>query len=133
VPATTTTTLACSLGAFTISTAITGKTYLHNGSGKMTENVVLNLAINGSCLAGVTVNSVLHGTVTADPDSPPYPLSGPAGGGQWSYTIGSDGQSGWSVGTHDMTVYLAGRATAVSHGLLICAATGSPSNLATTC
>jgi Tfp pilus assembly protein PilV len=132
VPATTTTTLPCSLGAFTITTSVTGKTYLHNGNGNMTENVVLNLAITGSCFLSVTVNSVLHGTMASDPGSP-YSLSGPSGGGQWSYTIPSSGQAGWSVGTHDLTVLIGGSATSVTHGLLVCAYTKNPSALSTTC
>ncbi len=130
---TTSTTLACNLGAFTITTSSTGKTYLDK-SGNMTENVVLNLAVNGGCLWAATVVSVLHGTATSDPGAP-YALTGPPAGGQWSATIGSLGQANWSVGTHDMTVLLAGRTTSISHGLLICAwkPPGQHSPLATVC
>jgi hypothetical protein len=133
VPTTTTTTLPCTFGAFTITTSTTGKTYLDK-AGKMSENVILNLTVNGACQWPASVASVLHGTLTADPASP-YALAGPAAGGQWSAVISSSGQNGWSVGTHDMTVFLAGQATSVTHGLLICAwkAPGQRSSSSTTC
>ena len=130
---TTSTTLACNLGAFTITTSSTGKTYLDK-SGNMTENVVLNLAVNGACLWAATVVSYLHGTATSDPGAP-YALTGLPIGGQWSVTVGSSGQGNWSVGTHDLTVLLGGRTTSISHGLLICAwkPPGQRSALATVC
>jgi prepilin-type N-terminal cleavage/methylation domain-containing protein len=133
VPPTTTTTVPCTLGAFTITTSTTGKTYL-NKSGTMSENVILNLTVNAPCPWLASVVSVLHGTLTADPASP-YVLFGLPTGGQWSATISSSGQSGWSVGTHDMTIVLVGRTTAVSHGLLICAwkPPGQRSASSTTC
>ena len=118
VPPTTTTTQPCLLGGFTITTATAGKTYLTNKS-VMSENVVLNLNISTTCLWIVAVKSVLHGTTTLDAGAP-YLLAGPLGGGQWSATIASSGQA-WSVGTHDMTVLLAGNATTVTNGLLVCA------------
>jgi prepilin-type N-terminal cleavage/methylation domain-containing protein len=123
VASTTTTTLACSLNGFTITTTRTGKTY-ETAQGNMSENVSLIVQVSGNCTGVVTVQSVLHGTTTADPSSP-YPLSGPASGGQWSGTILSNGQSGWSVGTHDMTVYLNGVATTLVHSLLVCAHVGN--------
>jgi hypothetical protein len=118
-PVTTTTTVpTCLLGAFTITTATVGKTYLAK-SGTMSENLVLSLSVNGLCALVTTVASVLHGTVTADPGAP-YQLLGPVAGGQWSTTVASSGQAGWAVGIHDMTVRLSGTATLVTHGLLIC-------------
>ncbi len=133
LPTTTTTTVACTLGAFTITTSTTGKTYL-NKNGTMSENVILNLTVNGACPWLATVVSVLHGTLTSDPASP-YLLVGPATGGQWSATVSSSNQAGWSVGTHDMTIILRGTATSVTHGLLICAwkAPGQRSSSSTTC
>jgi Tfp pilus assembly protein PilV len=134
IPATTTTTVACNLGAFTITTATTGKTYLAKTTGQMSENIVLNLAVNGACPWPVTVSSVLHGTTTADPGAP-YVLAGPPTGGQWVATVVTIGQANWSVGTHDMTVLMTGTITPVSHGLLVCAykPKGQRSPLSTAC
>jgi hypothetical protein len=125
--------LACSLGGFTITSQTTGKTYLDK-SGAMTENIILNLSVNGYCPWAATVVSFLHGTLTADPGSP-YVLAGLPTGGQWSATVASSGHSNWSVGTHDMTILVAGTPTSVSHGLLICAwkPPGQRSSLSTTC
>jgi hypothetical protein len=133
VPSTTTTTLPCNLGGFTVTTGVTGKTYLDN-KGVMTENLGLNLAVNGSCASVATVQAVLHGTTTADPGSP-FTLAGPSGGGQWSVTIGSNGQSNWTVGIHDLSIVLGGRPTSVSAGLLICDWTppGQRSSSSTVC
>jgi Tfp pilus assembly protein PilV len=132
VAPTTTTTQPCLLGGFTITTATAGKTYLTNKS-VMSENLALNLNISTTCLWIVSVTSVLHGTTTVDPGAP-YVLSGPVGGGQWSATIASSGQS-WPVGTHDMTVLLGGSATTITNGLLVCAWTppGQRSSSANAC
>jgi len=116
---TTTTTLPCSVGSFTISTKTSGKTYLANKTGAMTENIGLSVNVTGSCSASITVAS--SGTNgAADPGSP-YPLSGPSSGGQWSGTIASSGSTAWTLGTHTMTVYVNGSAISLSHGLLVCA------------
>ncbi len=119
VPATTTTIPMCNLGAFTITTSTSGKTYLTKG-GAMTENIALNLSVNGTCVWVVVASSVLHGTSTLDPNAP-YVFVGAPIGGQWSATIVSSGQTNWSVGIHDMNILLSGHATTVTHGLLICA------------
>ena len=119
VPTTTTTIAMCNLGAFTITTSTTGKTYLTKG-GAMTENVALNLSVNGPCVWVVVASSVLHGTSIADPNAP-FVFVGAPIGGQWSATILSAGQTNWSVGIHDMSILLSGHATTVTHGLLICA------------
>jgi hypothetical protein len=99
----------------------------------MSENFVLGLAV-GPCLWVVTVQSVLHGTSTADPSSP-YLLSGPITGGQWSDTVAASGQAGWSVGIHDMTVVIGGTSSSVTHGLLVCGWTppGQRSSSSTDC
>jgi prepilin-type N-terminal cleavage/methylation domain-containing protein len=133
VPTTTTTIAMCNLGAFTITTSTTGKTYLTKG-GAMTENIALNLSVNGTCVWVVVASSVLHGTSTVDPNAP-YVFVGAPIGGQWSATILSSGQTNWSVGIHDMSILLSGRATTVTHGLLICAWTppGQRSSSANVC
>jgi hypothetical protein len=133
VPPTTTTTLPCNLGAFTITTASTGKTYL-NKSGTMSESPVLNLAVNGVCALVATVQSVLQGATTADPGAP-YTLVGLPAGGQWAVTVAANGQPGWQVGIHNLTVRLAGAPTSVAHGLLVCGWTppGQRSSSATVC
>ncbi len=135
VPGTTTTTAVptCLLGGFSVTTSLSGKTYLDK-QGNMTENVGLSLSVNGLCSLLATVVSVLHGTVTVDPGAP-YLLVGLSTGGLWSSTIAASGQAGWTVGTHDMTVLLSGSATLVTHGLLVCAWTppGQRSSSANAC
>jgi prepilin-type N-terminal cleavage/methylation domain-containing protein len=123
--------LTTSVSSSTTKTYLTANTGQPSGRNLMTENLSFSLGVTGTCGGGYRVYAKDSSNV-ADPGSP-WNLTG--SGTSFSGTALTQGNSGWSAGSHTFTVYDGTTPTSATHTLLVCAykAVSSRSSLANQC